>query len=240
MIGPALSYSVIAVSGFTAAFLIAALLGAVWLFVMLLSIPNGFRAPSKTRKQNTGGPVNWGLLLAGGTCVLFTATNSLFVSAMPLYFVTEVALPEFTPGLSLSIKCAVEIGAIFVSAFLAERFGFKPVLLASAALGIAGMLLFSIASSIWHVAAISALEGLYYGLFAGVAITYVQSFAPNRLGRATATYMNSLFLGGMIGSVSMGFIASSFDFRAVLFVAAACSATALCAVALGGRRHAQN
>lgn len=48
----------------------------------------------------------------------------------------------------------------------------------------------------------------------------------HRPGRATAVYMNSLFLGGMIGSVSMGFIASAADFKTVLFVAAGASLAA--------------
>ena len=65
------------------------------------------------------------------------------------------------------------------------------------------------------------------GLFAGVSISFVQSFAPDRPGRATAVYMNSLFLGGMIGSVSMGIIASATDFRTVLYVAACSSVVAL-------------
>ncbi len=39
--------------------------------------------------------------------------------------------------------------------------------------------------------------------------------------------MNSLFLGGMIGSVSMGIIASATDFKTVLYVAACSSVVAL-------------
>ena len=89
------------------------------------------------------------------------------------------------------------------------------------------MILFAQVTEFWHVMAASVIEGTYYGLFAGVSISFVQSFAPDRPGRATAVYMNSLFLGGMIGSISMGIIASVTDFKTVLYVAAGSSVVAL-------------
>ena len=101
----------------------------------------------------------------------------------------------------------------------------------AACLAAVSMVLFAQVTALWQVLAIAVLEGTYYGLFAGVAISFVQSFAPDRPGRATAVYMNSLFLGGMIGSISMGFIASAASFQTVLYTAAL-SATAALAVLL--------
>ena len=84
------------------------------------------------------------------------------------------------------------------------------------------MTFFAIArvETVTHMIVVAALEGFYYGLFAGVGITFVQSFAGGRMGRATSMYVNSLFLGGAIGGVSMGFIASGFDYRTVIWVSA--------------------
>ena len=65
----------------------------------------------------------------------------------------------------------------------------------------------------------SALEGLYYGIFAGVGITFVQSFAAGRVARATSLYMNGLFLGGLVAGSSMGLIAQMFDFRTAIQLA---------------------
>jgi len=227
MIGPALSFSLVASFGFAAAFLGALAVGLVYLALWFLTVPTGFRAPPRTTRKTDRDGVNWGLLVAGATCLGFVITNSLFVSAMPLYFVRETGLPGSTPGLSLSVKCLLEIFVIFGSVRLAERIGTRQVLMLAACLAAASMLLFAEVSALWQVLVISVLEGTYYGLFAGVAISFVQSFAPDRPGRATAVYMNSLFLGGMIGSVSMGFIASAADFRTVLFVAASSSLAAL-------------
>ncbi|EFO32266.1 MFS permease [sugar] [Roseibium sp. TrichSKD4] len=227
MIGPALSYIIVDQSGFDAAFLTAFGLGLVYLVLCWIVVPGDFhKAQNQSQKKDKGG-VNIGLLVAGLACVGFTATNSLFVSSMPLFFVTETGLPTSTPGLALAVKCFMEVVVIFVSVPLARRIGPRPVLMISAAMASGSMFLFAQVETVFQVVLVSIVEGVYYGLFAGVAITFVQSFAPDRPGRATAVYMNSLFLGGLIGSVSMGFIASATDYKTVLYVASISSLFAL-------------
>ncbi|CTQ56976.1 Sugar efflux transporter A [Roseibium album] len=227
MIGPAVSFTLVAQFGFSVAF--SAAFGVALFYLLLGStvVPSSFRSTRKPRSDGTDTPINWGLTIAGLICLGFIITNTLFVSAMPLFFVQETGLPGSTPGLSLSVKCLVEVFVIFGSVRLSRVIGTRQVLMLAACLAATSMILFTQVSEVWHVIAISALEGTYYGLFAGISITFVQSFAPDRPGRATAVYMNSLFLGGMIGSVSMGIIASATDFKTVLYVAAISSVIAL-------------
>ncbi|MBO0347172.1 MFS transporter [Roseibium sp. CAU 1637] len=227
MIGPAMAYALVAQFGFTTTFLCSFGIGLVYMILWHRLIPPDFHGPVRARRSRHEDPINWKLLLAALSCLGFVVTNSLFVSSMPLFFIQETNLPGFTPGLSLSVKCLVEVFVIFASSQMALRFGTRPLLLLAAVLGIAAMLLFSQVTAVWHALAISVLEGIYYGLFAGLSITFVQSFAADRPGRATATYMNTLFFGGMIGGISMGFIASASSFQTVLYCAAGASATAL-------------
>ncbi|MET1416282.1 MFS transporter [Roseibium sp. HPY-6] len=227
MIGPAVSFLLVTEFGFVTAFSAAFGIGVLYLLLGYVAVPHSFKSARKKSGNKDTSPINWGLLIAGAICLGFVITNSLFVSAMPLFFVQETGLPGYTPGLSLSVKCLVEIFVIFGSVRLAEVIGLRKVLLVSASFAGISMFLFAEVTTVWQVIAVSALEGTYYGLFAGVSITFVQSFAPDRPGRATAVYMNSLFLGGMIGSVSMGFIASATDFKTVLYVAALSSFAAL-------------
>jgi len=227
MVGPAFSFSIVANFGFVFAFLCAFGIGIVYLILWYIVVPTGFRSTRERKKTSGREPINWGLQIAGMTCLGFVITNSLFVSAMPLFFVRETGLPGATPGLSLSVKCLLEVFVIFGSVRLAERIGTRQVLMLAACLAAISMVLFAQVTALWQALAIAVLEGTYYGLFAGVAISFVQSYAPDRPGRATAVYMNSLFLGGMIGSVSMGFIASATSFQTVLYTAAFSAATAL-------------
>lgn len=227
MVGPVLSYSLVAKFGFKTAFSCAFLLGCLNLLLWHIVVPRDFKATPGEKKKGNSDPINWGLAIAALTCLGFVITNMLFVYAMPLYFVKETGLPASTPGFSLTVKCLVEVIVIFLAARLAEKIGARLVLIFAACLAAISMVLFAQVTTVWQAIAVSVLEGTYYGLFAGVSITFVQSFAPNRPGRATAAYMNSLFFGGLIGSVSMGFIASATDYRTVLYIAAASSLAAL-------------
>ncbi|WP_417687306.1 MFS transporter [Roseibium sp.] len=226
MIGPAAAFFLIAEIGFQKTYMISGAAGVLWLLAWHLIVPADFRAPLKTTTTQNAEAANWPLRFAAFACVLFALGNVLFVSAMPIYFIKEVGLPGFTPGLTLSLKCLVEVIVILSAARLAERFGSRQVLTFAALLAVGSFLLMAHASSVFQAGAFSMLEGVYYGLFAGVAISYIQSFIPDKPGQATALYMNSLFLGGMIGSVSMGFIADAFDFRTVVFAAACAGAGA--------------
>jgi len=235
MIGPALTFSLIGLIGFTATYFVSFALGLVWLALWHLTIPRGFRALPRPKTDEDIDGTNWGLWLAGFTVLMFVITNSLALYALPLFALTEIGLTDAAHGLALTVKCGVEVFAIFGAARLSRTFGVRPVLVLSTVLGVASMILFTHVQTLPQLLAVAGLEGLYYGLMAGLGITYVQTFAPDRPGRATAVYMNSLFLGGMIGSVAMGFIASAFDFRSVLFVAAACGLMAAVLLLTTGR-----
>ena len=227
MIGPALSFTLAAEFGFKVVFFGALFLGLLNATLWHIVVPKGFRADLKEKKQTQSDPINWGLMIAALICLGFVITNTLFASGMPLFFVTETGLPGSTPGLSFTVKCLTEIFMIFAAVRFSEKIGVRTVLMIAALLGSVSMLMFSQVTEVWEVMAVSVLEGTYYGLFAGVSITFVQSFAPDRPGRATAVYMNSLFFGGLLGSVSMGFIASATSFQTVLYVAAGSSLFAL-------------
>ncbi|MCP4318213.1 MAG: MFS transporter [Hyphomicrobiales bacterium] len=168
------------------------------------------------------------MIVEAASCLFFSITNSLYLSAMPLFFIQEAGLPYFAPGLSMTTNCFVEVPAIFTATYLAKRWGERNVLYLAASIAVMTFLTIAEVKTVPQMVLTAAFEGLYYGQFAGVAITFVQSFSGGRIGRATSMYMNSLFLGGTIGGVAMGLVASAFDYRAVIFFSASC---ALCALA---------
>ena len=115
IIGPALSFSIIGQFGFRATFTVSAALAVVWLLAWFVAIPDNFRAQAMTKAVESGKqPINFPLILAACACILFAVSNTLHTAAMPLFFIREVGLPEYAPGLSLSTKCIVELAAIFL------------------------------------------------------------------------------------------------------------------------------
>ena len=224
MISPAVSFMLFAQIGFQKTFLISATMGLVWFAMWHWTVPATFRAHERQEHTLAPGGFDWALWLAALACTLFALCNVLFTSSLAIYTIKEIGLPESTPGLMLSVKCFVEVLAIFLAPRLVQMASSRAILLLAAALACGVFLLMTRIETVHGALSLSLLEGLYYGLFAGVSITYIQDFIPSQLGRATAIYMNCLFLGSLIGSVSMGFIASAFDFRMVVFTAAGAAA----------------
>ena len=53
----------------------------------------------------------------------------------------------------------------------------------------------------------SVLEGGYYGLFAAVGLTWMQSLSPSRVGWTTGMYMTGIYAGTLLGSPLSGVVA---------------------------------
>tara|TARA_R110002124_G_scaffold64694_2_gene176522 strand:+ start:1886 stop:3073 length:1188 start_codon:yes stop_codon:yes gene_type:complete len=223
MLSPALAFFIAGQYGHLAVFKMALIVAGFWALLWYFVMPKDFTANPRPTLQ-TQAPIrpeglNRPLWYAGLACFFFSFAHILCSSALPLFYIQEVGLPTFAPGLSFSVKTFVEIGAILSAPWLAARVGARNALLGAALLGIVAFMVLSAVSSLPQMIVGSALEGLYYGIFAGVGITFVQSFAAGRVARATSLYMNGLFLGGLVAGSSMGLIAQMFDFRTAIQLA---------------------
>lgn len=81
----------------------------------------------------------------------------------------------------------------------------------------------------------AALEGVYYGLFSTLGISFVQAFAPQRPAHATAIYWNTLMVTGLLGGPVAGLIAQVHDFRTVILVASGVAMLSVVILLLGAR-----
>ena len=239
MISPALAFFVAGQFGHVAVFKVALGMAALWFILWYFVMPADFavepRAAPGVAAAAEPEAFNRPLWYAAIACFCFSLAHILCSNALPLFYIQEVGLPTFAPGLSFSVKTFVEIIAILSSPVLIRRVGARNALLGAAVLGLVAFLVLSSVSNLTTMIVGSALEGLYYGIFAGVGITFVQSFAAGRMARATSLYMNGLFLGGLIASSSMGLIAHFYDFRTAIQLASL-GAVAAFAVLLATRR----
>lgn len=237
MIGPALSLIVYGRVDFTLTFLGIAVLGVVWLVACLAVIPSGF---ASHHPVNMGGKTavsyNKQLLVACLPVLLIGIGNAMFLSTAPLFFTRELSLPAETAGLALTVKCFIEVPAIYFCVNLARRMGERPALMLAAVCAVLFYALIHGATSMPEILTLAVLDGIYYGIFAGVSMTFVQNAAPRQPGMATAYYVSTMFTGGLIGHLLTGMIASWYSFQTTTLVSCSAAGLALGALLLTHRR----
>jgi SET family sugar efflux transporter-like MFS transporter len=241
MFGPAASYLIAAHFGTLAVFKFVFILSLVGSATSFFTVPHDFCGPRRhIALREDGSREGWfdnkPLWLAAFVCFLFNIAHVLCSAALPLFYTEEAHLPVYAPGLSLTLKCTGEVIAILASPMIMARIGRRNALYLSTGCGLIAFAVLHETNSLAHMVVGALLEGLYFGLFAGVAVTFIQGFAKGRVGRATSLYMNSLFLGSLAANTGIGIIASLVDFRAAIAVAG--GAMVLAAAALFATRHA--
>ncbi len=241
MIGPAIAFFVADQFSPAAVFRLCFASAIIWLLLWSLALPKDITAQSKNMSLNTSTKEGSRTALMAAAAFVFclSSAHSLTFSALPLFFVREVGLPGYAPGFAFSVKTFVEVFAIFATPFLITRVGLRASLLATTLLAVVAIQFLASVTTFPQMVFGAALEGLYYGFYASLGISYVQSFAEDRPAQATAIYWNTLMVSGLLAGPAVGFIAQVYDFHAVLLVASGVAAFAAL-VLLIGTRYSQN
>jgi SET family sugar efflux transporter-like MFS transporter len=234
MVGPAVSFFAAGQLGPTVVFKGAAVLSLAWLALWFFTLPRDVlaRAPVKPSDAPPA-PTTTGLWLAAAFIFAMSAAHGLTFTALPLFFVQEVGLPSFAPGFAFSVKTFVEVFAIFSTPFLMARFGLRGPLMVTTLIAVCAILFLSSVQTLPQMIIGSALEGLYYGLFASLGISYVQSFAEDRPAQATAIYWNTLMVSGLISGPAVGLLAQATSFQTVIQTSSGGAAIAAFVLFLG-------
>ncbi len=230
IVGPPLAFMLVAQWGFSATFAVATGVALICCVLCWRGLPAVHRsAPTKAEEGKQPIPPQFWAYSAALFCS--SVSNSLYVSSMPLYVLKELALPASTPGWAMAIAAGLEIPVMLVASRMAERWGVKRLLMGGT---VAGILfyggLFS-ARSVGEVLLLQFGNGLFFGLFAGLGISLIQDLLPGRIGFASAFYANTMRIGGMLGALLMGLIATWDSYRSVLLCAA--GSLVIAALALG-------
>ena len=223
MIGPALSFTVADQFGAQAVFKAAITIAVFWLCLWWWTAPRDAVVEPKPHlpTENASGAANTRLRMAILFVFCLALAHSLTFSALPIFFVQEAGLPGFSPGAAFSLKTLVELVAIFSTPFLIARFGIHASLMGTALLAFIAILVLATVTSFLHMLIGAGLEGIYFGLFSTLAISFVQSFSKDRPAYATAMYWNTMMVTLVVAGPAAGLIAQTSDFRTVIFVASA-------------------
>ncbi|MEM1264391.1 MAG: MFS transporter [Pseudomonadota bacterium] len=223
MVGPALCYGIADRFGGAAVFQTAFATSLLWLAVWWWTTPRDAAvSPSPPSRSETSAPKrNPGLRAAVLFVFCLAMAHSLTFTALPVFFVQDVGLPGYAPGMAFSLKTFVELFAIFTTPFLIRTFGLRVSLMGTTQIAIAAILVLATVQSIPHMLFGAALEGLYFGLFSTLAISFVQSLSADRPAHATALYWNTMMLTLMVAGPTAGLVAEATDFRTVVFTGCA-------------------
>lgn len=214
MVGPAASFAVLGGVSPAPALLATsavALLGVAALIAArrpLRSQPTVATAPAGGNDEDLNKAGRRAMRSATGVVLVLSFAHIVTTSSLALLLVEHTGIPESGTGLVLGVKASVEIVAILLAPTLQRRLGLRRTLIACAVVAMLAYSVYLVAHGWVPALAGAALEGAYYGAFAGVALTWVQSLAPERVGHTTGAYMTGIYTGVLLGSPVSGAIAT--------------------------------
>jgi SET family sugar efflux transporter-like MFS transporter len=228
MVGPAVTFLVADLISVRAVFSVALCVGLVWLALWWCSLPRKITAQARPDIGDQGNKSDTlrQLWVAAAFVFCLSLAHSLTFSSLPIFYVREIGLPGYAPGVAFSIKTFVEVGAIFSTPMMISRFGIHRSLVATSLLAVAAIQMLSMIETFPQMLIGAGLEGLYYGFYASLGISYIQAFAEDRPASATALYWNILMVTGLIAGPVVGLIATAYDFKTVVRVASGVAAAA--------------
>ncbi|MGH3545930.1 MAG: MFS transporter [Mycobacteriales bacterium] len=149
--------------------------------------------------------------------------NAAFYMLMPFladYLSVSVGLAGWAIGLVLGLRNLSQQGMFFLGGLLADRFGYKALIMAGCALRVIAFGLLAVAGSLPLLLVASALTGLAGALFNPAVRAYVaDESGPCRLEAFSA--FNMFYQAGLLGGPLIGVALLRADFSVVCLVAAA-------------------
>ncbi|MEV7543350.1 MFS transporter [Streptomyces sp. NPDC089915] len=148
--------------------------------------------------------------------------NLGFYMLMP-YLAAHLAGPlglaGWTVGLILGVRNFSQQGMFLIGGTLADRFGYKPMIVAGLALRIAGFATLGLVDSVPALIAASAATGLAGALFNPASRAYLAADAGERRVEAFALF-NVFYQAGILLGPLVGMVLTGVDFRVTCLVAA--------------------
>lgn len=154
--------------------------------------------------------------LLGIIMLMANMSNSIYVTSMPLFLTRDMGLSTAFPGMLLGITAAVEIPVMLLAASWSQKFGKLPMMRIGYGFGMLFYVGMFFTDHLAICIALQLLNGLFFGIFVGLGVTIMQDYAPKTIGKASAFYTNSMLVGTMLGTSSMGVISQYFGFKAPL------------------------
>src|SRR5947209_13474517 len=225
-LGPTVATPLVLAFGLTGGLLLSVPCLAVALALLLLAPFLGSFAPERGQQLASDEPDRVGaLLLLLGVIAFRSVAWFGLITFVPLW---EVSLGHSKAHGNHLLSLMLLAGGVGTLAAgpLADRFGRRPVLMASNVLVPPAILVFLLVGGVPGAAALCVVGPAVVGTF-GVTMVMSQEDLPRRIGMASGLSIGlSIGLGG-VAAVALGALADAVDLRAALYVCAAAPVAAL-------------
>ncbi|MDR1013481.1 MAG: MFS transporter [Coriobacteriales bacterium] len=234
-LGPALAAFALAAFGMrgTALFLVPAVLAAVVLLSQTRAY-TAFGAEEAARRQAAGQGQerdDWpGFLKLTSVNTLRSIVGTGLLVFVPLYWVAVLGQPQELAALMLTFYSATGAVATFFGGRIADKVGFKRMILLSFCISAPLLGLFVLNSNPLVATVLILLVSLSHGMAYSPLIALGQSYLPNRLGLASGISLGVVVSVGGMASPAIGLVGDNFGLTlsmalicAVSFLAAALS-----------------
>ncbi|MEB6336114.1 sugar efflux transporter [Serratia rhizosphaerae] len=231
VIAPPVAFFIIAHFGFTALYLLVALLFVLGGLFVLSSLPAGDVQPRSATPATSATPTAAGrsqeawLLFAA--LALLWGGDTMYLIDMPIYISSLPGMGSSFAGWLLGGAAGLEILIMLFCSPVIKRVGTRPMMLLAAGCSALFYLGMTQAVSPWALAAIQVLNAVFIGIVGALGMLYLQELMPDSPGTASTLYSNSIATGAIFAGLLQGAISQHWNHQAVYYAALSLSLLAL-------------
>jgi DHA1 family multidrug resistance protein-like MFS transporter len=172
------------------------------------------------------------------TLTIFASRSGGQTTLLPLFGADRLGLDTATIGLALTVLMAFNVGALYLSGLVSDRWGRTRAIVPGGVLTTLALAALPSATETATFLLWAACLGLGIGIAGPAPAAYIADLAPpHRLGRTMGLYRTIADLGLMAGPVLLGWISEHRNYRAGFAANAAAVAAATLLVAVGARER---
>jgi MFS transporter, SET family, sugar efflux transporter len=237
-VGPLVGAHIMSRFGYAGIFQSASLLLLLFSLFVLLFVEHRPHAPQAPLAPGEARPrPSWGLdrpvvVLNALAFALMFASLTLNTMNLPLLLTQKLGGAEAEVGLAFSVSPLFEMLFMVGFGHIAARGHQHAVIRAGMLAAIAYFVALGFVSGASQVYPLQILNAAAVAVATSVAIPFFQDLLPRQAGVSTSLYSNALKVGGLIGFMTFGLLASRVGNAGLPFVCAGLSATSLVLVLL--------
>jgi MFS transporter, SET family, sugar efflux transporter len=239
--GPAVASWVMLRYDFLGMFLVAALCFLLFVIILLTLVPStpplGAARAAAAQTPLYRVLVRADILAYFGSFSLLFAAGTMGMLNLPLLVLNVLNGTGQQVGIIYSVSPAFEIPFMLYFGLLATKSDQARLIRIAVVIAIVYYALLGFVRVPWQVYPLQILSAAITAVIGGIAITFFQNFLPEQPGTATNLYSTAGRIGGTVGYLAFGVLASAFGYRAVFWACTGLSVLALLILSAGRERR---